>query len=188
MRILNTDLKNTKIGKFTLPGFRSGSVLKKIIACLYYFSVMIFMIVYTITFIKKANFAAGYDLVFFALSLLLLFAIFLTPVIAIGLSDYYDWHGIKLFLIIMISWCILYTACMWIGTLFSDEFLNSVNSSDSITVNTEKSDNKPADIDSEIINKNINESKKSGGKSGGSDASSDSDGNAHSDSSAQNNQ
>lgn len=182
MRILNTDLKNTKIGRFTLPGFRSGSVLKKIIACLYYFSVMIFMIVYTITFIKKANFAAGYDWVFFALSLLLLLAIFLTPVIAIGLSDYYDWHGIKLFLIIMVAWCVLYTACIWVGTLFSDEFLSSVNSSDSITVNTEKSDNKSADIDNEVINKNINESKKSSGKSGGSD------GNAYSDSSARDNQ
>lgn len=173
MRVLNTDVNRTKIGKFTLPGFRSGSVFKRIIACLYYFSVIVFMVVYSVTFAQKAEFAKGYDMIYFVLSLLLLFMIFLTPVVVIGLSDYYDWHGTKLFLIIMVAWCVLYTACMWVGTLFSDVFLESVNSTDSIKVNSENKNDEISDIDNEIIKKNINESKDVGAKS---DAMSASDG------------
>ena len=58
---------------------------------------------------------------------LVILAIFLTPVVAIGFSEHYDWHGIKLFLIIMVPICVLFTLGQWLCTLFSIQYIESVN-------------------------------------------------------------
>ena len=130
MRVLNTNLNSTKkYSRFCLPGFRSGSLFKRIVALFYYFFVLIFMCVLTVTYCKGTFSGAG-DVFTLILTELIILAIFLTPVIAIGYSDHFDWHGIKLFLIIMVPWCVLFTLGNWVGTLFSMSYIESVNPSE----------------------------------------------------------
>ncbi len=127
MRVLNTNINpNKKYSRFTVPGFRSGSTFKRIVAMFYYFFVLIFMCVLTTTFADGDFSGAGDVLLLIAVELVVL-AIFLTPVVAIGFSEHYDWHGIKLFLIIMVPICVLFTLGQWLCTLFSIEYIESVN-------------------------------------------------------------
>lgn len=130
MRVLNTNVNhNKKYSRFAVPGFRSGSLFKRIVALFYYCFVLIFMCVLTINFASGDFSDAGDVLLLIAVELVIL-AVFLTPVVAIGLSDHYDWHGIKLFLVIMIPVCVFITLGQWMCTLFSIEYIESVNPSE----------------------------------------------------------
>lgn len=160
MRILNTKEAEKKYGRFSLPGFRSGSVIKRIIACLYYFFVLVFA-VNSIRLTTSGTFGNSTD-VFLALVVeFIIILILLVPVIAIGFSDYYDWHGIKLFLIIMVSWCVLFTAAQYLSTMFSQEFINSTNGvieTKEQTSGGATSDAEPGiEIDGDIIIDNMDE-------------------------------
>ena len=127
MRVLNTNINpNKKYSRFAVPGFRSGSTFKRIVAMFYYFFVLIFMCVLTSSFADGDFSGAGDALLLIAVELVIL-AIFLTPVVAIGFSEHYDWHGIKLFLIIMVPICVLFTLGQWLCTLFSIQYIESVN-------------------------------------------------------------
>lgn len=151
MRILNTKDAHKKYSKFCLPGFRSGSVVKKIIACMYYFFVLFFAI-NSIRFTLKADFVGANDVFLAIIVELIIVLIMLAPVIIIGMSDHYDWHGIKLVLIILIAWCVLFTAAQFVSTLFSEEFINSTNSNSSHDVIPSDSINSDAQSDIRIDN------------------------------------
>ncbi len=130
MRVLNTNIDPSKqFRRFSLPGFRSGSMFKKTVALFYYFSVLIFMCSITITYMGGKLTGVRDVLVLVAVELSILLTL-LTPVIAIGYSNYYDWHGIKLFLIIMVPICIFSTLGQWLSTMFSIEYIESVNPSE----------------------------------------------------------
>ena len=58
MRILNTKDAQKKYSKFSMPGFRSGSVIKRVIACMYYFFVIYFAI-NSIRFTLKADYVGA---------------------------------------------------------------------------------------------------------------------------------
>ena len=91
---------------------------------------------------------------------LLIILILVAPVIVIGFSDHYDWHGIKLVLIILVSWCVLFTAAQFVSTFFSEEFINSTNSySESYKEQSSESsgENVNTEIDKDIIKDNIDE-------------------------------
>lgn len=160
MRILNTKDCNKHSGKFSLPGFRTGSFFKKIIACFYYVLVLVFAI-NSVRITVSGDFGGGTDIFLAVVVELLIVLILITPVIAIGFSDYYDWHGIKLFLIILVSWCVLFTAAQFVSTLFSESFINSTNSSFTGSVGKVVSDgtqdNVNMEIDKDIIKDNIDE-------------------------------
>ena len=160
MRILNTKEAEKKYGRFSLPGFRSGSIIKRIIACFYYFSVLIFA-VNSIRLTVSGSFGGGADIFLALVVELLIILILLTPVIAIGFSDYYEWHGIKLFLIIMVSWCVLFTGAQFLSTMFSQEFINSTNGvieTKEAESDGAKSDAEPGtEIDGDIIMDNMDE-------------------------------
>lgn len=129
MRVLNTNINQSKkFKRFTLPGFRSGSIFKKIVALFYYFFVIIFMCSLTMKFAEGKFSGVGDVLVLIAVELSILLFL-LTPVVAIGYSEHYDWHGIKLFLIIMVPLCILSSLGQWLCTLFSIQYIESVNPS-----------------------------------------------------------
>lgn len=163
MRILNTKETSRKYRIFSWPGFRSGSLAKKIVACIYYLSV-IFFVVYSVWLTLSADFANGKD-VFLTLVLeFIIVLIMMSPVIVIGFSDHYDWHGIKLVLIILLSWCVLFTMANYISTLFSPEFINSTNSGSSVgevtSAGSSSVDDADPKIDDDIIIDNIDETKK----------------------------
>ncbi len=160
MRVLNTRDNQKNYSKFSLPGFRSGSFTKKLIACMYYLSVLFFA-VYSIWLTVSADFANAGDVFLAVILELLIVLILLTPVIAVGFSDYYDWHGIKLVLIILISWCVIFTAANYLSSLFSDEFIRSTNSSVSTEqIPSDSSVKEPSGgpvVDDDIIKDNIEE-------------------------------
>ena len=156
MRILNTKDAQKKYSKFSMPGFRSGSVIKRVIACMYYFFVIYFAI-NSIRFTLKADYVGAYDIFLAVIVELIIVAILAAPVIVIGFSDHYDWHGIKLVLIILVSWCVLFTAAQFVSTLFSDEFISSTNAGTSNTeINHSPSDaESDTRIDNDIIIDNM---------------------------------
>ena len=160
MRILNTKDAQKKYSKFSMPGFRSGSVIKRVIACMYYFFVIYFAI-NSIRFTLKADYVGAYDIFLAVIVELIIVAILVAPVIVIGFSDHYDWHGIKLFLIIIVSWCVLFTAAQFVSTLFSDEFISSTNGGTSNTKINQTSSDAESDtrIDNDIIIDNMAEEK-----------------------------
>lgn len=156
MRILNLRDADKKYRKFSLPGFRSGSIIKKIIAFLYYFFVLI-LLINSISETVSYDFIHTSDVVLAVIVELLIFFILLAPVIAIGFSDYYDWHGIKLFLIIMVSWCALFTIASYVSTFFSEDFIGS-NELISETESINESGAESTELDSDLINDNIGKS------------------------------
>lgn len=159
MRILNTKDYNKHGGKFSLPGFRTGSLIKKLIACFYYVLILVFA-VNSIRLTVSGDFGSGTDIFLAVVVELLIILILVAPVIVIGFSNHYDWHGIKLVLIILVSWCVLFTAAQFVSTLFSDEFINSTNSySESESQQTPQSsgENINTEIDKDIIKDNIDE-------------------------------
>ena len=126
MRTLNTNVKHRKQNsKFSLPGFRSGSIVKKFFAILYYCYAVVSIIKWIASFIQ-GDFSGAGDVFGFIIVGLAIIAVFLTPVIAIGVSDYYDWHGIKLFLIIKVAICIFSTVAIFCTNLFSMQYIESV--------------------------------------------------------------
>ena len=146
-----------------MPGFRSGSMVKKLVACMYYFFVLVLFVV-SIVFTVKYDFNDTRDFILAIVVELLILAMLLTPVIVIGLSDYYDWHGIKLFVIIMGTICVLYTVANYSTTLFSDEFINSANPSVSDVQSTSDGNKVGSDsniIDDDIINEHVEDKAKS---------------------------
>lgn len=162
MRTLNTKDTRHNYKSFSWPGFRSGSLMKKIIACFYYLSV-IFFTVYSVWLTLSADFANGKDIILTLVLELIIVLIMMSPVIAIGFSDHYDWHGIKLVLIILLSWCVLFTVANYISTLFSPEFINSTNSNGSLGDVTSDGNvlagETDPQIDDDIIIDNIDEIK-----------------------------
>ena len=127
MRVLNTNTQpKTNFGRFAIPGFRSGSTVKKVIALMYYFFVLILMLTITFAYLS-GEFDGGRDVLAFVATILIIFAILITPILAIGFSDYYDWHGIRLFLVIMVPFCVLFTLGNYVGTMFSETYINSIN-------------------------------------------------------------
>ena len=160
MRILNTKDAQKKYSKFSMPGFRSGSVIKRVIACMYYFFIIYFAI-NSIRLTLKADYVGAYDIFLAVIVELIIVAILAAPVIVIGFSDHYDWHGIKLFLIIIVSWCVLFTAAQFVSTLFSDEFIRSTNGGTSNTEINQTSSDAESDtrIDNDIIIDNMAEEK-----------------------------
>lgn len=159
MRILNTKDYNKHSGKFSLPGFRTGSLIKKLIACFYYVLILVFAI-NSIRLTVSGDFGSTADIALAVVVELLIILILAAPVIVIGFSDHYDWHGIKLVLIILVSWCVLFTAAQFVSTLFSDEFINSTNSySENEREQTPQSsgENVNIEIDKDIIKDNIDE-------------------------------
>lgn len=126
MRTLNTNVKYRKQNSiFSLPGFRSGSIVKKFFALLYYCFAAVSYVKWFISWIG-GDFSGAGDIFGFILLALMILGVFLTPVIVIGVSDHYDWHGIKLFLIVMISVCALSTVALFSTSLFSNEYYESV--------------------------------------------------------------
>ena len=159
MRILNTKDFNKHSGKFSLPGFRTGSLIKKLIACFYYVLILVFAI-NSIRLTVSGDFGSGRDIFLAVVVELLIILILVAPVIVIGFSDHYDWHGIKLVLIILVSWCVLFTAAQFVSTFFSEEFINSTNSySESYKEQSSESsgENVNTEIDKDIIKDNIDE-------------------------------
>ena len=160
MRVLNTKDYNKHSGKFSLPGFRTGSLFKKIIACFYYVLILFFAI-NSIRLTVSGDFVSGADVFWAVVVELLIVMILIAPVIVIGFSNYYDWHGIKLFLIILVSWCVLFTAAQFVSTLFSEDFIKSTNSSFIGSAGEILSDgseeNVNPEIDKDIIKDNIDE-------------------------------
>lgn len=160
MRVLNTNIRQQrKFSRFAVPGFRSGSVFKRIVAMLYYCFTLIFMCVLTINF-ASGDFANAGDVILLVAVELVILAIFLTPVIAIGFSDHYDWHGIKLFLVIMIPLCVLFTLGQWMCTLFSITYIESVNPSQKQIEQVQQSDSQAgsdAIIEAGIVEQGIKE-------------------------------
>ncbi len=159
MRILNTKDFNKHSGKFSLPGFRTGSLIKKLIACFYYVLILVFAI-NSIRLTVSGDFGSGIDIFLAVVVELLIILILVAPVIVIGFSDHYDWHGIKLVLIILVSWCVLFTAAQFVSTFFSEEFINSTNSySESYKEQSSESsgENVNTEIDKDIIKDNIDE-------------------------------
>ena len=70
--------------------------------------------------------------------------------------------SIKLFLIILVSWCVLFTAAQFVSTLFSDEFIKSTNiyseNDGDISSNSGgETGELTTDIDKDIIKDNIDE-------------------------------
>lgn len=128
MRVLNTNVKPKPEGsKFSWPGFRSGSVVKKVIAIMYYFMMVVIPIYRCITVLRVCEFGGIGDVCLFIIAELMIVAVFAAPVLALGFSEHYDLHGIKLFLTVLVSWCVLITAVQWVGTLFSTTFIQSTN-------------------------------------------------------------
>ena len=158
MKVSNTRDKKD-YSKFSLPGFRSGSLTKSIVACIYYFFVLV-STVYSIWFTLSGDFANASDVALAIIVELLIVCIFISPVIIIGFSDYYDWHGIKLVLIILISWCVLFTVANYVSSLFSAEFINSTNSEASAgeipSDSSSEYDKDEPTVDNDIIKDNIN--------------------------------
>ncbi|MBQ4526688.1 MAG: hypothetical protein II998_01310 [Clostridia bacterium] len=145
VRILNTDVKKQQsYSKFQVPGFRSGSIIKKFFALLYYCVAASSVISMTVTYIK-GDFTGMGDVMTLIAAELLVIAVFLTPVLAIGFSNHYGWHGPKLFLIIMIPVCILGTMASYVSTLFSLEYMYSVNPALKRNVSLDESSDSSAD-------------------------------------------
>ncbi len=157
MRVLNTRDKKT-YSKFSVPGFRTGSLVKKIIACFYYLSVLFFT-VYSLWFTLSGDFANGFDVILAVIVELLIVGILIAPVIALGFSDYYDWHGIKLVLIVLISWCVLFTAANYVSSFFSSEFINSTNmgttTEEILSDSSSQNEKEEPLVDNDIIKDNI---------------------------------
>ena len=128
MRTINTNKKTNakKYSRFSVPGFRSDSIIKKFIAIMYYCTGLVRMCSIIMTYLSGEFSGAGDVVLFVAVSLIILM-IFLTPVIVIGFSDHYDWRGIKLLLLILTPWCILFTLGNYLSTLFSKSYIYSVN-------------------------------------------------------------
>ncbi|MBQ4631593.1 MAG: hypothetical protein IJB70_11485 [Clostridia bacterium] len=126
VRTLNTNAKaKQSYSKFEMPGFRSGSIVKKFFALLYYCYAG-FSIIKWIAAFLQGDFSGASDVFGFIIVGLAIIAVFLVPVIAIGVSNYYDWHGIKLFLIIMTAICVLSTVAIFSTNLFSKQYVESV--------------------------------------------------------------
>ncbi len=140
-----------------MPGFRSGSVIKKILAFLYYFFVLI-LFINSVTGTLSYDFVHTSDIAFAVIVELLIIMILVAPIIVIGFSDYYDWHGIKLFLIIMVSWCALFTVALYASTFFSEDFIGA---KEIISTSTDNKDSaESTELDSDLINDNIDKIKK----------------------------
>lgn len=155
MRILNLKDAQKQYGKFSMPGFRSGSMVKKLIACMYYFFVLVLFVMSVVATVKY-DFADTRDVILAIVVELLILAIMLTPVVVIGFSDYYDWRGIKLFIIILGSICVLHAVASYCTSLFSDEFINSSKHSVSepAIVSDGAEGTSDAEIDEEIVKEN----------------------------------
>lgn len=167
MRILNLQDPAKQYSKFSVPGFRSGSFIKKIIAVMYYFSVVLFTIL-SIYQTVSADFYDARDIILAVVVELIILLILVVPIIIVGFSDYYDWHGIKLFLIIMVSWCILFTAANYVCTLFSDDFIKSTNPTKSsvevLSDGVKKNQSDETKIDDDIIIDELNKQNSSSTK------------------------
>ena len=161
MRVLNTNTQpKTSFGRFAIPGFRSGSNVKKVIALMYYCFVVIATFSITFTYLS-GDFSGGGDILAFVATILIVFAILITPVLAVGFSDYYDWHGIRLFLVIMVPFCVLFTLGNFVGTLFSETYINSINPG-AIPAETEPVAQSDAEttLDAEIVKEAIDSDNK----------------------------
>ena len=164
MRVLNTNLnqRQKKYSRFSVPGFRSGSIIKKLIATVYYCFIVVFMCTLTFTF-AKGDFSGIGDVLLLVAVELVIFGIIATPVIVIGFSDHYDWHGIKLFLMIMVPICVLWTLGQWLCTMFSMPYIESVNPAErriEEIVETEETAGSDASIDASVVEKEISEEDK----------------------------
>ncbi len=128
MKTINTNRKTNvkEYSIFSVPGFRSGSIIKKFIAVMYYCTVFISMCTIVTTYLS-GEFSGALDVLLFVAVSLIILLIFLTPVIVIGFSDHFDWRGIKLLLLILTPWCILFTLGNYLSTLFSEDYIYSVN-------------------------------------------------------------
>lgn len=128
MKTINTNRKTNvkEYSRFSVPGFRSGSIIKKFIAVMYYCTVFISMCTIVTTYLS-GEFSGAADVALFVAVSLIILMIFLTPVIVIGFSDHFDWRGIKLLLLILTPWCILFTLGNYLSTLFSESYIYSVN-------------------------------------------------------------
>ena len=159
MRILNLSDAQKQYGKFSMPGFRSGSILKKCIACLYYFYIIV-LFAMSIVAVINYDFADARDIILTIALELVIIVMLIAPVVIIGFSDYYDWHGIKLFLIIISTWCVLLTLANFLSTMFSDEFIKSTYPSESnVEIMSDGEVNNQSDgikIDDDIIIDELN--------------------------------
>ncbi len=160
MRILNTNAENNKkISRFRLPGFRSGSLAKKIIACVYYCFVFFNVIVNGFRTALQMDFQGGADVCLFALFMIFALAAFLAPVIIVGISDYYDIHGIKLVLAVVALMSVCMTCAMFVSSYFSDS-LKGIDVEISDPVNeSESGDNR--EIENELVEENLKSDEKS---------------------------
>ena len=141
MKTVNTNRRSNakEYSRFSVPGFRSGSIVKKFIAVMYYCIVFVSMCRIIATYVG-GDFSGAGDVFVFLGVILVLLAIFLTPVVVIGFSDHYDWHGIKLVLLILTPWCVLFTLGNYLSTLFSEGFIYSVNPIQHIETTNDDSD------------------------------------------------
>jgi len=127
MSTLNTKSENNKkISRFSVPGFRSGSFIKKLIACVYYCFVFFYVIVNGCRTALQMDFQGATDVFLFVMFLLFAVGAFMAPVIIMGISDYYDIHGIKLILAIVALMSVCMTCAMFVSSYFSDE-LKGIN-------------------------------------------------------------
>lgn len=140
MKTINTNRKTNvkEYSRFSVPGFRSGSIIKKFIAIMYYCTVFVSMCSIVITYLS-GDFSGASDVALFVAVSLIILLIFLTPVIVIGFSDHFDWRGIKLVLLILTPWCVLFTLGNYLSTLFSESYIYSVNPSQQNIETTEDS-------------------------------------------------
>lgn len=141
MKTINTNRRTNvkEYSRFSVPGFRSGSIIKKFIAIMYYCTVFVGMCSIIATY-ASGDFSGAGDVLIFISVILVILAIFLTPVIVIGFSDHYDWHGIKLLLLILTPWCILFTLGNYLSTLFSESYIYSVNPAEQNIETTDNTD------------------------------------------------
>ncbi|MBE7050801.1 MAG: hypothetical protein E7394_08605 [Ruminococcaceae bacterium] len=140
MKTINTNRKTNvkEYSRFSVPGFRSGSIIKKFIAIMYYCTVFVSMCSIVTTYLS-GDFSGASDVALFVAVSLIILLIFLTPVIVIGFSDHFDWRGIKLVLLILTPWCVLFTLGNYLSTLFSESYIYSVNPSQQNIETTEDS-------------------------------------------------
>lgn len=157
MRILNTDAKSArKLSRFSVPGFRSGSLPKKIIACIYYCFVFFNVIVNGIRTAFQMNFQGGGDVFLFILFMLFALGAFLAPVIIIGISDYYDIHGIKLVLAVVALMSVCMTCAMFVSSYFSDS-LKGINTEleQSVSESEQTAEEETTELENELVKENI---------------------------------
>ena len=173
MRTLNTKAEsNRKLSRFSLPGFRSGSLIKKIIACVYYCFVFFNVIVNGFRTALQMDFQGGSDVILFVLFMLFAIGAFIAPVIVIGVSDYYDIHGIKLILAVVALMSVCMTCAMFVSSYFSDT-LKGINTELDQSVSESVKNGQETEADPELENALIKENIEKNDGESDSSASSD---------------